>query len=78
MIIIESRCTGYDHENNAEYNMVDNTKQGHNKPNLVMELRVNLRDMPVKDAETMIVRCNLTLVNKDSHAKMERHHGAKQ
>ena len=68
----------YNYEMHAENNMMDKTKQENSKPNLVMELRVNLRDMPVKDAETMIVRCNLTLVNKDSHAKMERHHGAKQ
>jgi len=53
----------YHHENDAEYNMVDNTKQGNNKPNLVMELRVNLLDMPVKDAVTTIVRCNLTPAN---------------
>jgi len=58
--------------------MVDNTKQGNNKPNLVMELRVNLLDKSVNNAVTTIVRCNLTSANEDSHAKMERHHGAKQ
>jgi len=72
MIIIESRCNGYDHENNAEYNMVYNTKLGNNKPNLVMELRVNLLDKSVNNAETRRVRCNLTSANEDSHAKMEK------
>jgi len=78
MIIIESRCNGYDHENNAEYNMVYNTKLGNNKPNLVMDLRVNLLDKSVKDAVATILRCNLTSANEDSHAKTERHQGAKQ
>ena len=50
-------------EMHAENNMMDKTKQENSKPNLVMELRVNLLDMPVKDAVTTIVRCNLTPAN---------------
>ena len=73
-----NRVLVYNHEINAENNMVDKTKQENSKPNLVMDLIVNLRDIPVKDAVTMIVRCNLTSANEDSQAKMGRHHGAEQ